>query len=97
MGRNDPNHPLYSPLPEFDEEGLMTPFWLKYPNIRFRSIGWRMGSGEEYFHRFVGWLENQSGEVRQRVRARYPGEGEWAGVWERLLSNRGPGGTGDGP
>jgi len=76
------DHPQYSPVPEVDDEGLLVPPWIKYPNIHRGSIGWRMGFGEDYWVQFQEWWKAQSSEVRQRIQAKYPDDGDWSGFWQ---------------
>jgi len=54
-----------------DDEGYLLPFWLKYPDIPIDSIGWRMGSGEDYM--FVNQLYYQclSDEDKNYYRKKY--------------------------
>jgi hypothetical protein len=76
------DHPRFSPVGEADDEGFLHPPWVKYPNIHRRSIGWRMGFGEDYWVGFRRWWCAQPQAVRERVRAKYPDVGEWAGFWQ---------------
>lgn len=39
-----------------NENLLMAPEWLMYPNIPYGSIGWRMGYGERYAMDFYRWF-----------------------------------------
>jgi hypothetical protein len=80
-----PDHRRYSPIPDLDDEGFMPPPWAKYPNIRYGSVGWHMGFGEEYWLRFAHWYEAQPASVRDRVRDKYPEPPGWAGAWARAF------------
>lgn len=72
------------PVPEFDDESLMVPPWIKFPNLPRGSIGWRMGIGEDYRNRFDSWVISQPRKVEIRVREKYPEPTEWEGYYRGL-------------
>ena len=47
----------------------MPPPWLAYPEYERYSLGWRMGSGEDYLDRFVSWFEALGEKEREIYRA----------------------------
>jgi hypothetical protein len=47
-------------IPTFDNDGIMVPPWVKYPNIPKGSMGWRMGQGEIYKDNFLKWYSSNS-------------------------------------
>ena len=71
-------------VPDIDDEGLMVPPWAKYPNIPLGSIGWRMGLGEDYLHRFMDWYKSSRGDVKKRVQDKYKAEGNWKRFYVNL-------------
>jgi hypothetical protein len=71
------DHRPDSEIPDFDENGLMRPPWLKYPKIPVGSIGWRMGDGGGYLDDFRLWWKQQTEEARRIVRTTYPPPDAW--------------------
>ena len=71
-------------IPDYDDEGLMVPPWVKYPNIHLGSIGWRMGSGETYWHKYVDWYKASKEETKKRVQDKYKAEGRWENFYSNL-------------
>jgi hypothetical protein len=71
-------------IPSVDIEGLMVPPWLKYPNIPRRSMGWRMGVGEQYLEEFASWWQKQPREKRNAVKQTYAEPADWAGFFATL-------------
>lgn len=61
---------------------IMLPPWLAYPKIERYSIGWRMGSGEDYIDSFSIWLEALSVEERTEYQALFPEPITWKGWWQ---------------
>ena len=82
-----PNAPFPDPpIPDFDDEGMMVPPWVKYPNIPRGSTGWRMGVGEQYLDEFRTWFSSRlcipSGtgdEMYYRFRQKYIEPPGWEG------------------
>ena len=60
----------------------MPPPWLAYPEYERYSLGFRMGSGEDYLDRFVSWFEALGEKERETYRARFPEPFTWAGWWD---------------
>ncbi|GAB4214526.1 MAG: hypothetical protein OHK0022_53180 [Roseiflexaceae bacterium] len=57
---------------------MLLPPWLAYPDIPPWSIGWRMGVGEHYLHRWNTWYYALSEQARRAYREHYPPPEEWA-------------------
>jgi N-glycosidase YbiA len=67
----------------FDElRDPLPPPWLKYPDIGRYSIGWRMGSGEDYIGTWGSWFCGLSREGQRRYQETFQPAGEWVGYWE---------------
>ena len=72
-----------------DAEGLLAPPWIARPDIPFGSIGWRMGSGEDYWFEFDGWYRALSPGQKSEFKAKYPEPSEveqglpWTGFYDR--------------
>lgn len=85
------------PKSYFDDEGLMKPMWIKYPEIPLGSIGWRMGYGQSYWEEFAYWFRNDATATqRKRVEEKYPSKGDWLNpdnIWMVLRQGITP--TGD--
>ena len=60
----------------------MPPPWLAHREIERYSIGWRMGSGEDYIDRFGDWLDALSSEERTEYRTLFPEPVTWMGWWD---------------
>ena len=56
----------------FTLDNPMPPPWLRYPQIPMGSIGWRMGTGEDYAHEFGRWLAALDTDERWRYRGWFP-------------------------
>lgn len=74
-------------IQQFDDERLMVPPWIKFPNLRRLSMGWRMGIGEAYKDDFRDWYISQIREVELKVRTKYPEPCEWKGYYLDLKKN----------
>lgn len=73
---------FWSPfLDDADEDGYPYPPWLKYPNIPFGSIGWRMGDGEEYGMSFHDWFSRQPVDIQARFKSKYVPPADWSGFF----------------
>ena len=71
------------PISSIDEEGLMVPPWIKFPNIPVGSIGWRMGIGESYkCEEFPKWWSGQPRSMRIRVKEKYPSPESWGSYFK---------------
>jgi hypothetical protein len=73
-------------VPDLDAEGRAVPPWVKYPNLRRGSMGWRMGPGEKYvLDRFAPWWRQLAEADREQYLLAYPAPEEWRG----FLNTRG--------
>ena len=64
------------------DKKIMPPPWLAHREIERYSIGWRMGSGEDYIDRFSDWLDALSSEERTEYRTLFPEPVTWKGWWD---------------
>lgn len=60
-----------------DDNKLMAPLWLMYPNIQNGSIGWRMGYGEGYAMDFYSWFDNLEEEEKKKYREMFQKPKRW--------------------
>ena len=69
-----------------DTSTWMLPLWGAYPIYNAVTIGWRMGSGEDYKYKWHAWWRTLSAEARDRYRSRYPEPdwGAWPGFYEEI-------------
>ena len=51
---------------------LMTPPWIKYPELSEFTIGWRMGAGEDYKSKFWDWYETLTPAQQKEYQALFP-------------------------
>jgi hypothetical protein len=68
-------------IPDRDSAGRMIPPWLKYPNLPRRSMGWRMGVGEQYVNEFNVWWWRLTRDDRRAYQAEYVEPEEWKGFF----------------
>ena len=81
MDESNVSGPFPEPeLPDFDAAGRPVPPWVKYPNLRRGSMGWRMGRGEYFlFAKFSPWWRQLSVTEREAYRTEYPSPAKWKG------------------
>lgn len=60
-----------------NDDLLMAPEWLMYPNIPNGSIGWRMGSGEVYIMDFYRWFNKLDEEEKKKYKEMFPEPKIW--------------------
>lgn len=60
----------------------MNPVWVEFPKIPWGSMGWRMGPGEDYWHKWIGWYKALAAEQRLIYRQHWPESGRWVGFYE---------------
>ena len=78
--RNQLSGPFPSPeIPAFDSVGRLVPPWIKYPNLRRGSMGWRMGMCESFLDKFRPWWKDLSTDEQDAYRLAYPEPEEWQG------------------
>lgn len=61
----------------------MTPPWLKFPHIPPRSVGSRMGEGEQYQIAFNEWFARKHAEAKTRYADDHPEPDGWEGFYDR--------------
>jgi protein-tyrosine-phosphatase/N-acetylglutamate synthase-like GNAT family acetyltransferase len=71
---------------ELAEHGTLVPLWIKHPEIRRYSIGWRMGYGEWYAWMFHHWWAELDDATRAAYRTRWVPEGEWVGWFDDVAA-----------
>ena len=59
----------------------MIPPWKKHPGIPLGSIGWRMGSGEDYWIAFDDWFKRDTVEHQQLYMVEHPEPPGWEGFY----------------
>ena len=62
----------------------VVPPWRKYPNIPLGSLGWRMGSGEDYWIEFDGWFKRKAAADQRLYAADNPEPQGWEGFYRRM-------------
>lgn len=72
----------------YDSDGLALPPWEALPDIPRGSIGWRMGSGEDYWIEFSQWYRSLTPEQRAEYRELYQAPPGWEGFYD-LIESRG--------
>lgn len=66
---------------EADEHGDIAPPWVKFPTYTRRTIGWRMGCGEDWFmfwNYFIGTLNEARGDRLAYFKRQRPAPRTWA-------------------
>lgn len=64
----------------------MVPPWVKYSNIPYGSVGWRMGTGEGYLDSFKEWFKSRDREIQNAVMKAYNDHNDWEGFYTNLLN-----------
>lgn len=67
------------------EKKLMPPLWIAYPYMERYSIGWRMGSGEEYRYNIYDWFKTLSPSEQNEYMELFPEPKSWCGFWDEFL------------
>ena len=79
----------------YDDEGKPLPPWIVCPKIGRGSIGWRMGSGEDYWSEFWKWYRDQNEPEKVEYQSLYPEPKEgahgtsWTGIYEQIGKTNG--------
>lgn len=68
-------------------DNSVLPPWEEFPNYGRTSLGWRMGSGEDYRINFRCWFLELDAQARLDFQVRFPEPGEWHGFYADLLSS----------
>jgi len=55
----------------------MQPLWIAFPRIRWGSIGWRMGAGEDYWHAWTAWFRSLHQAERDAYKAQWREPDGW--------------------
>lgn len=66
----------------FDLSNLLAPPWFMYPHIGRYSIGWRMGSGEDYIIEFGNWFSSLASDEREKYIEMFPEPVGWRGWYQ---------------
>src|SRR5262245_4467420 len=64
-----------------------SPPWRVFPEIPRFSIGWRMGSGEDYLREWAKWFMGLSNAEKAGYRAQWPEPETWVGFFDHLESS----------
>ena len=59
----------------------LTPVWVTFPDIPWRSIGWRMGYGEEYWYLWKAWYTALPAQARTKYQETWPEPDAWRGFY----------------
>ncbi len=62
------------------------PPWEQEPGTPRDSIGWVMGTGADYWHRFTSWFKGLDDEKRQAFVNAHPEPEGWRGFYGDLIS-----------
>jgi len=62
----------------------MTPPWEEFPEIPFMSIGWRMGPGEDYMHKWWSWMKMKSATQRKAYYDLNSEPKHWSGFYDHF-------------
>lgn len=65
-----------------DLKDIMNPPWVEYPDIQRRSIGWRMGYGEDFLGNWFPWYNGLSEQSKWKYQDKFPEPEEWKGYYE---------------
>jgi len=64
-----------------ENKNILLPPWLAYPKIERYSIGWRMGSGEDYMEKWSRWYQKLSAKQSADYQRLFPEPPTWKGFW----------------
>lgn len=65
-----------------ENQKIMLPLWLAYPELERQSIGWRMGYGESYTIEWHNWYQSLSTEDSAHYQELFPEPPTWKGFWK---------------
>ncbi len=60
----------------------MNPVWVEFPDIPWGSIGWRMGTGEDYMVAWSSWYSDLSEEEKLSFKDQWPEPDLWQGFYD---------------
>ena len=75
---------------DLDSAGWIVLPWVKYPNLRQGSMGWRMGAGKWHISNFKPWWWQLAEAERASDRLAYPPPPEWYGFNEPRVKRSAP-------
>ena len=58
--------------------------WVVLPDLRYPSMGWNMGPGEDYKLRFWSWYRELTDEQAEDYAKRYPEPPDWRGKYAQI-------------
>lgn len=64
------------------------PPWVKHPNIKRFSIGWRMEKGESYLEDWYNFFDNLDDENKQKYKKENPETFRWWGFYNLPSSSK---------
>jgi hypothetical protein len=59
--------------------------WNERPDLARGSIGWRMGSGEDYYNKYYQWFSALSPSDRDVYRNANPEPADWIGFYQGII------------
>jgi len=65
----------------------MRPPWIALPDIPGGRVGWRMGSGEDYYNEFYRWFSNLGEAARRDFVSRHPEPSDWQGIYATIIEH----------
>jgi len=75
-------------MKEYDEVSDFTiPPWNMYPELQYRSIGWRMGYGEYYMIRWSKYYFTLNTADMDNYKAKYPEPESWNDFYKTIETN----------
>ena len=66
-------------------EPPLQPPWLEVPSYEMYSMGWKMGSGEDYMRAFRSWFRNMESDERNEYIKKYAEPDDWKGFYQRAM------------
>ena len=69
----------------------LLPVWIAFPKIPWGSVGWRMGAGEDYWHRWATWFKGTSPSARAQYKAAWPEPEGWEDFYSFIETDALPG------
>ena len=64
-----------------ENQNILLPPWLAYPEIERHSIGWRMGYGEDYIGKWSRWYQKLPAKKSADYQELFPEPPTWKGFW----------------